>query len=280
MILLKGNWFLRMSFRYIFVLTFISSLLEAGSFRLVTYNILSDDFLWDEMYDFVDKDILFWPNRRVKIVERIKKLNPDVICLQELNSSSFEYFKESFPQFEGSFAKKLSGSEDGVGTFCRKNFFKAIQHEKKIDVSRTAFATQPALVTTLGLDSDRSVTLVNTKIKWSKTVRIGDSIWNQIQFILKTIPSKSTVIVGDFNIQPHNPIMNQFHLSGLQDAFSDKKTYTCFANDMYQRVDYILLSKDLQSVPIECLSLDSAKPMPNETEPSDHLPIGCMVTYE
>ena len=57
--------------------------LWADSFRLVTYNILSDDYIWDGVYDYVKEDLLAWQNRRGKIVERIKYLDPDVLCLQE-----------------------------------------------------------------------------------------------------------------------------------------------------------------------------------------------------
>lgn len=272
-----------MNSKFFLICIFISQVLWAGSFRLLTYNILSDDYLWDGVYDYVNVDILNWENRRIKIVERIKNLDPDIICLQELNSTSFEYFRGTLNDFEGFFAKKGSESHDGVGTFCKKNSFKEIQH-KAVLCNGTSkcgqLSTQPAIFTNFLIEGERSITLINTKIRWSQNSTPGDPIWNHVQFLLQSIPNTLTIIVGDFNMTPAHPLMQQFYKIGLRDGFADTNTYSCYANGDFLRVDYILSTKDLQNIPFTNISLIHPHPIPNQNEPSDHLPLGSIITYE
>ncbi|NDD98877.1 endonuclease/exonuclease/phosphatase family protein [bacterium] len=270
-----------MNSKLIMIFMVFSQFIWADSFRLVTYNILSDDYIVNGLYDHVNEEILKWQSRRDKIVERIKNLDPDVICLQELNTTSFAYFKEALEDFEGFFAKKGSSSNDGVGTFCKKNAFKETRHKAVLcdGTSNCGCApTQPALFTNLLLKNDKVITLVNTKIKWSKDKTPSGPQWNHVQFILKSIPQTATVVVGDFNMESDHPYMQNFYLAGLQDRFPN--TYSCYANKNFQKIDYILSTNDLQNTPFESTSLSEAQPLPNENEPSDHLPVGSVITYE
>ena len=277
-----------MNFKFIFIFVLTLQMLWAGgsyadSFRLVTYNILSDEYLWDGIYDYVSDDVLSWENRRGKIIERIKELNPDVLCLQELNTASFECFKEALKAYEGSYAKKASSSDDGVGTFCKKYIFKETCHNVVFCDGTSncgRLATQPALFTTLLFKDGKSILVVNTKIRWSKEIKPGNSASNHVQFILKSISKTGTVVVGDFNMKPDHPLMMDFYSAGLQDGFSHKNTYSCYANKEFQRIDYILSTRDLKSIPFESPFLITAQPIPNENEPSDHLPVGSLIVYE
>ncbi|MBS0652369.1 MAG: endonuclease/exonuclease/phosphatase family protein [Verrucomicrobia bacterium] len=269
-----------MNFKFLLILAFFSQVLCADSFRLVTYNILSDDYAHGSEYDYVGKDLLDWQNRRSKIVERVKNLDPDVICLQEVDTDSFEYFKEAFEGFEGSFAKKGSSSKEGIGTFCKKDVFKETSHKAVLCEGTSncgCAAVQPALFTKLILHDDQSITLVNTKIKYSKDLVPGGPIWNHVQCILKSIPKTAAIVAGDFNMEPGHPFMQDFYSAGLNDRSS---TYSFYEDGNFQRIDYILTTDDLKSVPIESISSNGEKPIPNEEEPSDHLPVGSVIAYE
>lgn len=270
-----------MNFKILIIFLVFSQFISADSFRIVTYNILSDDYIRKGLYDHVDAEILEWQNRRSKIVERIKNLDPDVICLQELNATSFAFFKEALKNFEGFFAKKGSSSNDGVGTFCKKKAFKEIRHKAVLcdGTSRCgSMPIQPALFTTLLLKNDKVITLVNTKIKWSEDKTPCGPQWNHVQFILKSIPQTATIVTGDFNMELDHPFMLNFYSAGLQDRFTN--AYSCYANKSFRKIDYILSTGDLQNTPFESASLSEARPLPNENEPSDHLPLGSVITYE
>ncbi len=270
-----------MNSKLLVIFLVFSQFISADSFRIVTYNVLSDDYIMKGLYDHVNEEILEWQNRRDNIVKRIKTLNPDVICLQELNTTSFAYFKEALEDFEGSFAKKGSSSNDGVGTFCKKNAFRETSH-KAVLCEGTSYCgcvpIQPALFTYLLLKNDKVITLVNTKIKWSCDKTPKGPQWNHVQFLLKSIPQTATIVVGDFNMESDHPFMQNFYSAGFQDRFSNN--YTCYANKNFQKIDYILSTSDLQNTPFESVSLSKAHPLPNENEPSDHLPLGSVITYE
>jgi endonuclease/exonuclease/phosphatase family metal-dependent hydrolase len=253
----------------------------ADSFRLVTYNILSDDFVQGGVYDAVSPAALDWDHRLDKIVQRLKSLEPDVICLQELNTGSFAYFKEALSGYESSFAKKGSSSDEGVGTFCKANVFKEASHRAVLCEGTSncgCSAVQPALFTTLVLSNDKAVTLVNTKIKASVGTSPSGPSWNHVQCIIKSIPQSAAIVVGDFNMSSDHPFMGVFYSAGLNDPFSSAPSF--YENGVFQRTDYILTTSDLENTSLMTSLGKAGMPIPNEEEPSDHLPLASVIAYE
>jgi len=49
----------------------------------------------------VSVDELTWSKRYPRIIQRIQSLNPDLICLQEVEPEVFESFCRDLGQFEG-----------------------------------------------------------------------------------------------------------------------------------------------------------------------------------
>lgn len=262
---------------FILIFLLISAILKADTFRIVTYNVLNSEFVDAERYYYVTPEYLDWKYRREKIVEKLIQIEPEIICLQELDKESFEYFVQSFSNYEGYFANKGS-SASGIGMFCKKNSFKAIHYRAKLCEGTSKcgkFAIQPLLIAELESFNGNIFTVINTKIKWSENSIPYDPIWNHVQCILNEKQKSSTIVVGDFNMEENHYLIKRLLENNLQDSHENFKYPTCYANQKYSRIDYILISPDLKATPFLIKTI--LEEIPNEEEPSDHLPIGCLI---
>lgn len=61
-----------------------------GNFRVLSYNILAEVYATRQMYPLCDTWSLSWPYRRTILFEEIAKVDPDVLCLQEVQVDHFE----------------------------------------------------------------------------------------------------------------------------------------------------------------------------------------------
>lgn len=257
----------------------LCSSVVAQPFKIISYNILDDNFLSHGDYSYVPEHILAWENRKNALCNRIIKLNADVICLQELNYESYMLFQMALQEYIGCYAQKAS-QNSGIGTFCRKSTFKEINHTPHLCPGTShcgKLASQPAVFTTLVLPDQKKVQVIHTKIKWTKEFEIPTSSYNHVNYILEQKPEFSCIIAGDFNVTQEHPLMKLFLKSNFFDPFSGSNITTCYANEETKRIDYILLSKDLITLDV---TIDTIKsPIPNENEPSDHIPIGCTICH-
>lgn len=91
-----------------------------GAFRVMTYNVLAESYCIPTRYSYCSARNLSSEVRFRKIFDDIRTVQPDVICLQELESEPFEMFK-TFLQTEyvGEYCKKPRGKPDGVAVFVR-----------------------------------------------------------------------------------------------------------------------------------------------------------------
>src|SRR5690349_21647625 len=93
----------------------------AQSFRLVSYNILANAYINPEWYTHIDPNVLRWDARQLALVERLIRINADVICLQEVEEDAFTLLESSLGAkgYAGIYAKKAHGKPDGCATFYR-----------------------------------------------------------------------------------------------------------------------------------------------------------------
>ncbi|CAN7061971.1 unnamed protein product [Brassica oleracea var. botrytis] len=114
---------------------------SAGSFTVLSYNILSDTSASSELYSYCPTWALSWPYRRQNLLREIVAYRADVVCLQEVQSDHFhEIFAPELDKhgYQALYKRKtnevLSGSTsaiDGCATFFRRDRF---AHVKKYDV--------------------------------------------------------------------------------------------------------------------------------------------------
>ncbi|CAH8301050.1 unnamed protein product [Eruca vesicaria subsp. sativa] len=114
---------------------------SAGSFTVLSYNILSDTSASSDLYSYCPPWALSWPYRRQNLLREIVGYRADVVCLQEVQSDHFhEIFAPELDKhgYQALYKRKtnevLSGSTsaiDGCATFFRRDRF---SHVKKYDV--------------------------------------------------------------------------------------------------------------------------------------------------
>ncbi|KAK5091873.1 Glucose-repressible alcohol dehydrogenase transcriptional effector [Exophiala xenobiotica] len=98
------------------------------TFSAVTYNILCERYASKQKYGYVPERYLNWPSRRQLILDELRALDADVVCLQELDRNSYdEFFRKelSILGYKGYYAQKSRAETigehakfvDGCGTF-------------------------------------------------------------------------------------------------------------------------------------------------------------------
>ncbi|KAG5468263.1 hypothetical protein LSCM1_02241 [Leishmania martiniquensis] len=105
------------------------------AFRVVTYNILYDDFCTSKssktkIYPFATDEILDLENRKVRIVQELLAYHADLLCLQECGLKVFEAYLLPVMRacgYEGVYFNKAGSVKEGCGFLFRTSRFKLVQ---------------------------------------------------------------------------------------------------------------------------------------------------------
>ncbi|XP_024968489.1 carbon catabolite repressor protein 4 homolog 1-like isoform X3 [Cynara cardunculus var. scolymus] len=128
---------------------------SAGTFTVLSYNILCDSYATSDLYGYCPSWALSWPYRRQNLLREIVGYLADIVCLQEVQSNHFEEFfapeldKHGYQAlFKRRTSEVFTGSIqtiDGSATFFRRDRF---SHVKKYEVefNKAAQSLTDALV--------------------------------------------------------------------------------------------------------------------------------------
>ncbi|OVA20690.1 Endonuclease/exonuclease/phosphatase [Macleaya cordata] len=113
---------------------------SSGTFTVLSYNILSDAYATNDLFNYCPSWALSWPYRRQNLLREIVGYRADILCLQEVQSDHFEEFfapeldKHGYQAlYKKKTAEVYSGTYaiDGCATFFRRDRF---SHVKKYEV--------------------------------------------------------------------------------------------------------------------------------------------------
>ncbi|KAK7278802.1 hypothetical protein RJT34_23838 [Clitoria ternatea] len=114
---------------------------SSGAFTVLSYNILSEAYASNDLYNYCPSWALSWPYRRQNLLREIVGYRADIICLQEVQSDHYEeFFSPELDKhgYYGLYKRKTtevySGNTntiDGCATFFRRDRF---SHVKKYEV--------------------------------------------------------------------------------------------------------------------------------------------------
>lgn len=104
-------------------------------FKVFSYNILCDNYVNVQQYPYTPLGALAWDYRKELILQEIQAQEPEFVCLQEVNTNSFEEFfsmKLAYADYKGIFwpktrSKTMSEKDAKVADGCA-TFYKASKY--------------------------------------------------------------------------------------------------------------------------------------------------------
>lgn len=203
-----------------------------GSFRVLTYNVLSEIYANCQAYPHCPTWALAWTYRKRNLIREMALFDADILCLQEIQADHYEdHFQPYFARlgFDSCFKVKTreamgrKGKIDGCATFFRKDMF-VLREQYIVEYNAIAQARtkEPrtlnrCLKGNVGLilildivDGSGPIVIANTHLYWDpeltdvKIFQI-DAFMHELEMLIhnRRLGADVPVIVaGDFNSQP------------------------------------------------------------------------------
>lgn len=210
------------------------------SFSIMSYNLLSQHYVWKEVFGSLDKRFLDWPHYRFPLInEVIRQLPCDIMCFQELECLVYKnqwcdnypledyelvYIQKPNPAYWGT---KPSEFMDGVGIFINTKRFKLVSlhgvnfgkyvtaNPEKFDITKDIEArlvprnTVAAILHLQDKLSGENVFVSNTHLYWLplyNDVKVMQTkiLLNALDRLISSTRVKNprVIMCGDFNSTP------------------------------------------------------------------------------
>lgn len=103
-----------------------------ATFTVMSYNILAQNYvdLQPTLYEFHEPESLKWPHRFNALKREIDEIDPDILCLQEVQQTHLADITKHFTSrgYETSMYKKRTGLQvDGCAIFYKRHLFDVIE---------------------------------------------------------------------------------------------------------------------------------------------------------
>ena len=243
---------------------------------ILTYNchLFGESYLC-RMLGLTHKDVL----RCETIIQKIKALDPDIVCLQEIWFSKI--YKMFVSQFKDS--HNIYRPPGFSGLLFISKYAIVSTYFKRYNVSAfpdNIMSKGFGLVTIQKTPNDQLIDVFFTHAQ-AGNVNISIKNMNQMKSMIK-LSKNPKLIVGDFNLYPPivKVIFNTLILSGNQFTCCKKNSmfrkYECVRGNKDKKLDYVLYDSNLTKM----LSLtgDKIKNVifkDNDMDLSDHYPLYC-----
>lgn len=105
---------------------------EGVPFTLLSYNILAQNLLEAHpyLYNAHDQRALSWQHRFNRIVQEILTINPEVLCLQEVQESHLNQMKDGLSRLDLSvlYKRRTGFKDDGCAILYNHKLFNLVEH--------------------------------------------------------------------------------------------------------------------------------------------------------
>eukprot|EP00004_Rigifila_ramosa_P000229 TRINITY_DN1025_c0_g1_i9.p3 TRINITY_DN1025_c0_g1~~TRINITY_DN1025_c0_g1_i9.p3 ORF type:complete len:188 (-),score=29.29 TRINITY_DN1025_c0_g1_i9:799-1362(-) len=164
--------------------------------RVLTYNIMAEMYSPHSAYEYCTPDALRYDARKHRIVAEISLIDPDIICLQEVEATHFrDFFRPKFLNLGYESALALNQQPEGSAVFWRLDKFRHLGqrsvsfatlaeqgrlHTRLLGVVHQTCSTQLCLkrrgaIRDCAMCTMRSGTSDTTTLQWSD--RICNAVW-------------------------------------------------------------------------------------------------------
>ncbi|CAN4088868.1 unnamed protein product [Withania somnifera] len=206
---------------------------QAERFTVVSYNILGDRNVSNhrDLYRNVCPSYLDWDHRRRVICEELLGLNPDIICLQEVDKYYDLLNILEQAGYLGSYKRRTGGSVDGCAMFWKADKFQLLEGES-IEFRQYGLRDNVAQLSVFEMREPQSRRLVVGNIHVLYNPSRGDVKLGQVRFVFFSsrahILSEKwdhvpIVLAGDYNSTPQSPIYKFLSSSELNLMLHNRK---------------------------------------------------------
>ncbi len=268
-----------------------------------TYNVLYDGFLFYNQFDRIkgfDWQLIDPKSRQLRVIERIKSLDADVLCLQEVSESLFIKILEMDSRYSGIFMHAHNADPQGVALFVNQEEFEGISLSDIRGKNNENKTHKGTLYLPLSRKGD-VVTVACGHLPWYESWT-RDEITKEKQredivnffHIDVSKRDENMIYLGDFNttsevVKEHLKDKRLDYLS--VDVLETAESYnTCFDDyedgkhlySIAEKIDHIFYQLPSKYQLVEELSIVTQRHQSNyverqvilgEIEPSDHLPV-------
>lgn len=203
------------------------------SIRVMSFNLLSQHYVWDEVFRDFDPKYMAWDTHRFPLINQtIAQLQCDIMCFQEMEYDVYlKYWEHNLTDYTSVFVKKSlplywgekpSAHIDGVSIFVNKNRFEIlaseqinfgnyiIEHKNEFEITDDLVKrvvprnTVAVIVKLRDKLTNKIVYVANTHLYWSP--RFNDVKLIQAKILLNILrrftdqtPNPHVIMAGDFN---------------------------------------------------------------------------------
>jgi nocturnin len=251
-------------------------------FSVMTWNLLADQLACD--FPAVEERYLDWEYRKKLIQLELQRVDPDLLCVQELDH--YQDFLEpemSSKNFDSIYKKKPDWHQDGTGIFYNKSKF------TKIDQMEILFPGSQFALGLLLEWSGKKFYLFSTHLKAKEefdSVRV-EQLTILLNYIEQLEPHP-VILCGDFNSQPGSNAYNRLanNTIGLVSAYrreGEPSFTTIKKRDILQikTEDYIWQRGFQVTSILDFPTFEAIGPngLPSCSYPSDHLSLASKLSF-
>ncbi len=240
---------------------------------VASYNCLANEYLTHWRGKLNQEQQVYHDQAQFDVVKqndlfnRIRKLDADVICLQEVSANYTTLLQRMGQLGYAGHYEQFNNKPDGVATFYKNNKFKNAQ---KYVLDFQDGTGRKALFFHLETHQGGIVDIGNTHLQGGQQNRnISDQ---EVQKLVSKVHqiANDTIICGDCNFTPQDPrfpVMSQ----SLRDALNGASTATSMNGTTPLRLDYIWHTATLH--PLNASVDGKLHRFMTPEEPSDHIPV-------
>ena len=273
------------------------------AYRIGTYNVLYDGFLFYNQFDKIDHfdwSLINPQTRRQKVVARIESLQADMLCTQEMSQAIFTDVLKAMPHYSGVYLHAQNKDNQGVALFFDAEKFSPLAlddilgknnphktHKGIIYVPLSFFGEQVIVACGHLPWYESSTRSVQADIMQQEDIRRFFELPEQFSNI------KQRLFLGDFNATAETLYANLLQEDKIdvpEVLLSNKSYSTCFDDytvggtlySVAEKIDHIFyqlkptltIEEDSSVTDYRYISnFKERQVMLTEYEPSDHLPV-------
>ncbi|MFO0615717.1 MAG: endonuclease/exonuclease/phosphatase family protein [Polyangiaceae bacterium] len=245
---------------------------------LVSWNVLADAYVRAEYFPSTPAALLVPGARTGAITARLGASAADIVCLQEVEPALVTALR-GLPSFEVRTLRKGRGKPDGCALLTRRE---RVVVEELRELVYPDGSGHVAMLAIVRVEGER-LGVATTHVKWDPPGTAEADRWATRQFgaLVSAMKERDVawVACGDFNVTPDDPVLGVLR-DGHRDVYAGtaEEKPTVNANGRPKRIDYVFADDRLRATPRALADLDAATPLPSAREPSDHLPIGALLS--